>query len=137
MVDLINPVEEPELDLNKIVQVLIRRRYIIRFSVGFFVLVALLYGFLWPKTYQSVTTVKVPDSSQSSTNAIREMAFLPTAGDPIETHLQVAGAEKVALGVIDSLKLKTNPKYMNLPEAKLIWFLQHQVIIDNVKRSNL
>jgi capsular exopolysaccharide synthesis family protein len=137
MANPINPVEEPELDLNKIFQVLVRRRGTIRSVVAVFLFFALLYGILWPKTYQSVTTVKVPDSSQSAANAIREMAFLPTSGDPIETYLQVAGADKVALGVIDALKLRSDPRFKNVPDAKLVWFLQHQVIIDNVKRSNL
>jgi capsular exopolysaccharide synthesis family protein len=131
------PVEEPELNFNKLFQVLRRRRKTIRGTTAGFLFLSLLYGFFWPATYQSVTTVKVPDSSQTATNALREMAFLPASGDPIETYMQVAAADKVALGVIDALKLRSDPKLTNVPDAKLIWYLHHQVIIDNVKRSNL
>ena len=41
-----SPVQEPELDFNKIVQVLIRRRRTLRAFTGFFLLLALLYGYL-------------------------------------------------------------------------------------------
>ena len=129
--------EEPELNFYKLFKVLRRRqRTIYNTTVGL-LLLSLLYGFLWPKTYQSVTTVKVPDSSQSSANALREMSFSSTSGDPIETYMQVAAADKVASGVVDALKLRSDPKYKNLTDAKVLWYLHQQVIIDNVKHSDL
>ncbi len=137
MANLLFQVEDPELNFIKLFQVLRRRRKTILSTVSGFLLISLLYGFLWPKTYQSVTTVKVPDSSQSSANALREMSFASTSGDPIETYMQVAAADKVALGVIDELKLRSNPKFKDLTDAKILWYLHQQVIIDNVKHSNL
>jgi capsular exopolysaccharide synthesis family protein len=120
-----------------IFQVLVRGRKTILISTGSFFLLALLYGLFWPKTYQSVTTVKVPDNSQAAASASRDMAFSSTLGDPIETYVQVAEADKVVLGVIDTLNLRSKPDFKNVSEAKLIRNLKKQVIIDNVKNSNL
>lgn len=133
-----HPVEEPLLDLRKTVQVLWRRRGIIQRTTLACLLLAGLYGFLWPKTYQTVTTVKVPDSSaQSGANALQNMAFLSSAGDPIETSMQIAMADKVAAVVIQKLDLTSKPEFKKMDQSKLIWYLQHQVKVDNVKRSNL
>ncbi len=133
-----NQAEEPLMDLRKLVQVLWRRRGIIQKTTLACLVMAGLYGFLWPKTYQTVTTVKVPDTSaQANANALQPMAFLPASGDPIETSMQIAMADKVAAGVIQKLNLASNPQFKKMDSSKLIWYLQHQVKVDNVKRSNL
>ncbi len=134
----INPAEEPLMDLRKLAKVLWRRRGVVQKVTLACVVAAGLYGFLWPKTYQTVTTVKVPDSSaQAGANAMQSMAFLTSAGDPIETSMQIAMADKVAAGVIQKLNLLNNSEYKKMDQFKLIWYLQHQVKVDNVKRSNL
>src|SRR5579863_7190978 len=98
---IVSPAEEPFLDLQKILQVFWRRRGIIQGAVLICLILGGLYGFLWPKTYQTVTTVKVPDSSaQAGANSMQNMAFLPASGDPIETSMQIAMADKVAAGVV-------------------------------------
>ena len=132
------PMEEPMLDLKKVLHVLWRRRGIVQRTTLACLVLALLYGFLWPKTYQTVTTVKVPDTSaQPGAGNLQNMAFLPASGDPIETSMQIAMADKVAAGVIQKLNLQSKPEYRKMDQSKLIWFLQHQVKVDNVKRSNL
>ncbi len=138
MANPLKPVEDPFLDIRKLTQVLWRRRGIVQRVTIVCLLLSTLYGFLWPKTYQTVTTVKVPDSSaQAGANALQQMAFLPVSGDPIETSMQIAMADKVAAGVIQKLNLLSNPEFKKMDESKLIWYLQHQVKVDNVKRSNL
>ncbi len=132
------PLEEPVLDLNKLLSVLWRRRGTIQKTTLACLALALLYGFLWPKTYQAVTTVKVPGTStQAGGSSIQDMDFLPATTDAMETYIQIAMADKVAAGVIEDLSLATDPIYGKMDKAKLIWFLQHQVKVDNVKESDL
>ncbi len=132
------PLEEPVLDLNKLLSVLWRRRGIIQKTTLACLALALLYGFLWPKTYQTVTTVKVPDNSASTgSNSLQDMSFLPASGDPIETSMQIAMTDRVAEGVIEKLNLLSKPEFRKMDQSKLVWYLQHQVKVDNVKRSNL
>ena len=134
-----NPsVEEPVLDLGHFLDVLWRKRGIIQWCAAVCVVFSLLYGLLWPKTYQAVTTVKVPGvSANAGGSSVQDMAFLQATADAMETYIQIAMADKVAAGAIDNLNLSKDSRFHNMDKAKLIWYLQHQVKVDNVKESNL
>jgi capsular exopolysaccharide synthesis family protein len=99
-------------------------------------LVAALYAFLSPKTYEAATTVKVPESSETTQNALRQMAFLPSMGDPIETYVEVAQSKTVAKLTIESLQLTTRPEFVGLSQPKLVDFLLNSVQTNNLKGSN-
>jgi polysaccharide biosynthesis transport protein len=99
-------------------------------------LAAALYAFLSPKTYEASTTVKVPESANSTQNALRQMAFLPSMGDPIETYVQVAQSKAVAELTIQSLQLAGWPEFMGLDKTKLVDLLLNSVQVDSIKESN-
>ncbi|HJT25503.1 MAG TPA: GNVR domain-containing protein, partial [bacterium] len=117
-------------------KILSRRIRTIRIGVLSFLLLSMAYAVFCPKTYKTVTTVKVPDAPQPAT---AQDPDLPTTGNnSMETYLQMAGADRVALEVIRTLNLQSDPKFSGLSMGKLVWTLQHQAIkIDNVKHSNI
>ncbi len=137
MTNTIPDTEEPELNFHLIWQILWRRKVTVLGLTSLFFLLAVIYVLIWPKSYLAVTTVKIPESSQDTADAIREMAFLPTSGDPIETHIEVAMTDKVTADVIDNLHLNLNPEYAKLSDLKRIWAVKSQVKVDNAKDSNL
>jgi capsular exopolysaccharide synthesis family protein len=100
------------------------------------VLVAVLCAFLSPKTYEAATTVKVPESSETTQNALRQMAFLPSMGDPIETYVQVAQSKTVAKLTIESLQLTTRPEFAGLSQTKMVDLLLNSVQTTDLKESN-
>ena len=135
----ISAAEEHVLDVNHLLKILQRRVRTIRISVLAFLLLSMSYALFCPKTYKAMTTVKVPDSSaQSAANALQDPAAPPSGPAPIETYLQVACADRVALEVIQDLHLQSDPQFSNLSLDKLAWTLTHQLIkVDNVKHSDI
>src|ERR1700677_5172782 len=108
---------------------------ILQCVLGFF-LAATLYAFLSPKTYEATTTVKVPESANSTQNALRQMVFLPSMGDPIETYVQVAQSKAVAELTIQSLQLAARPEFMGLSKTKLVDILLSSIQVASIKESN-
>jgi capsular exopolysaccharide synthesis family protein len=130
---------EPEKqDLREFLRVLFQqKKLILRVTLAAFAL-SVLYVVFCHRTYESVSTVKVPESSASTQNAIRQLAFMPAGGDPIETYVEIAQSYTVALYVIEKLNLTSNPLFKGLSEQKLIRKLLKKVVeIVNEKESNL
>ncbi len=132
------PGESEEINLRDIFRTLLHHKGLILQCTLVCLLAAGLYAFLWPKTYEAVTTVKVPESTQSTQNAIRQMAFLPSMGDPIETYVQVAQSKTVAELTIQSLHLTAQPEFGGLSHQKLLdRLLKTDMQIGSAKSSNI
>jgi capsular exopolysaccharide synthesis family protein len=108
---------------------------ILQCTLGCF-LAAVLYAFLSPKTYEAVTTIKVPESSESTQNALRQMAFLPSMGDPIETYVQLAQSKTVAERTIQSLRLDLRPEFAGLSKTRLTTLLLNSIQVESLKESD-
>ena len=130
---------EPETqDLREFLRVLVNHRKIILTGTAVIFILSLFYALFWPKTFESVVTVKVPESTASTQNAIRQLAFLPSTGDPIETYVEVAQSYTIALYVIDKLDLYHQPQFEGLTEQKLVKKLLKKIVeILNEKQSNI
>jgi capsular exopolysaccharide synthesis family protein len=130
---------EPEKqDLKEFLRVIFqRKKLIIQVALAVFALSA-LYAFFWPRTYEAIATVKVPESTASTQNAIRQLAFMPAGGDPIETYVEIAQSNTVAIYTIQKLNLLSNPEFQGLTEQKLIKKLLKKIVdILNEKESNV
>src|ERR1019366_9740705 len=79
------PGDTEEINFKDIFRTLLHHKGLILQLTLACLLAAGLYAFLWPKTYEASCTVKVPESSESTQNALRQMAFFPSMGDAVET----------------------------------------------------
>ncbi len=140
----IQPMDPPasgsddDLDLGELLRVVLGRLpLVVLVTLGIGALAA-AYAFLWPPTFEAVTTIKVPDSSSASVNnALKEMAFAATGGDPVETFVEVCRSETVAVRTARELRLKDREEYRDLTWQQLIAGLRKSVKIANVKKSNV
>ncbi len=128
-------VPEEELNLQDLVRVALSHAGFIAIVTSLFVGSALAYALLWPPTYEAVTTVKVPDSSQSPTGMLREL--VPVSGDPVQTYVEVARSESVARNTADILKLASRPEFAGLNSSELVEKLLKTVSVTNVLKSNI
>ncbi len=101
-------------------------------------LLSLLYAFLWPKSYEATTTVKVPDISQSAQGMLRQLVPMSGAGDPIETYVEICQSQTVASAVAKTLGLASRPEYGDLTDQEITEkLLKHLIKVTNVKTSNV
>ncbi len=128
---------EEDLNLSEILRVAISHAKFIGITVALFLALALLYAFLWPKTYEAVTTVKVPDASQTAQGMLRQL--VPTgSGDPVETYVEICQSQSVAEQVVQALNLSTKPEYLDLTGQDIVRrLLKSTVKVSNVKTSNI
>ena len=128
--------QDEDLNLHELIRVAFSHLRLIGWVVGLFFLVAGLYAFLWPKTYESTTTVKVPDASQSAQGMLRQL--VPTgSGDPVETFVQICKSGTVASSVVKALNLPSRPEYAGLSTQSLYQSLLKTVSITNVLKTNI
>ncbi len=130
--------QEEELNLRDMVRVaLSHARFIGAVTLVFFALFG-LYAFLWPKTYESTTTVKVPDMSQSAQGMLRQLVPMSGSGDPIQTYIEICQSQTVAATVSRALGLTSQSEYMGLTDQGITQKLLKGVIkVSNVKTSNV
>lgn len=129
---------EEELNLQDLARVALSHgRFILTVTLAFLVL-GLAYAFLWPKTYEVTTTVKVPDNSLSPSGMLKQLNPFSGSGDPIETYVEIAQSQTVAEQVSQALKLSTQPEYSGLTDQEITEkLLKHQIKVTNVKTSNI
>jgi capsular exopolysaccharide synthesis family protein len=109
-------------DFKDILRTLVHHRWFIIISVFLCVGLAVVYNHYWPKTYVAKGTVELPQNQQQTTNdAIRDLASLPTTGDPIQTYIDVAQSNTVAAHVIQKLDLLNNPQFEKYSWKKQRW----------------
>ncbi len=134
----IQPNVEEDLNLHELARVAFSHRKMIAWVTGIFAVLALLYAFLWPKTYEAETTVKVPDSSQTAQGMLRQLVPMSGSGDPIETYVEICSSATVADEVSQHLGLAAKPGFANMTEQQIIGaLLKGTVKIANVKTSNI
>lgn len=132
----VNPDED--LNLREILRVVFSHRKLITWVTGSFLVLALLYAFFWPKTYEAVTTVKVPDISQTPQGMLRQLVPMSGSGDPIETYVEICQSETVADEVVQKLHLASRPAFAQKTVQDIVKALLKGVVkVDNVKTSNI
>ncbi len=128
---------EEDLNLHDLIRIVISHARFIAYVTSICLFLTLVYAFFWPPTYEAITTVKVPDASQTTMGMLRELAPNTGSGDPLETYVEICQSENVAYRASNSLNLMNQPEYKNLTSQELINSLRKTVIITNVKKSNL
>jgi capsular exopolysaccharide synthesis family protein len=134
-----NGLEEfDEINFKDIFRTFVHHQKLIFYCTLVCFLIGVLYAFLSPKTFEAVTTVKVPESTQATQNAIRQMAFMPSMGDPIETFVQMAKSHTVAELTIDSLQLTARHEFHGLSKEQLVnLLLKGTIQVDSTNESNI
>jgi len=129
---------EEEINLQDILRVaLSHARFIVTVTVSVLVL-ALLYAFFWPKTYEATTTVKVPDMSQTAQGMLRQLVPMSGSGDPIETYVEICQSVTIASSVANQLHLDQTSEYSGLRDQEITQkLLKSTVKVTNVKTSNV
>ncbi len=126
-----------EINFREIFRVLTHHQKLILGCTLFCFLAGVLYAFLFPKTYEAFTTVKVPQSTEATQNALREMAALSPMGDDLETYLQLAQSKIVAQYTVETLGLRSNPEFKDVNDQGLIYMLMGEVRVFDNKESNI
>jgi capsular exopolysaccharide synthesis family protein len=141
--------QEPEgLNFSEILRILVHQRWKIFWTVLAFVALFLVYYHFCPRTYQALATVELPANSQATDAAIRQLASLPSTGDPIQTYIDVAQSNSIAVSVIRKLDLVDEPQFSSFSILK--WqrhkpteqnlakkLIKSVVSIDNSKSSDI
>lgn len=128
--------DSEDLNLRELIRVAFNHSSLIGLTVGLFATLALLYAFLWPPTYEAVTTVKVPDTSHTAEGMLKEL--VPTStGDPVETYLQVCKSGRVAEVAAQSLSVTSWAEYQGLTTLQASKNLMNQMEVTNVLKSNI
>ncbi len=126
-----------EINFREIFRVLAHhQKLILGCTIGCF-LVGAFYAFLFPKTYEAFATVKVPQSTEATQNALREMASLSPMGDDLETYLQLAQSKIVAQYTVETLSLRSKPEFKEVSDRELINMLLGEVHVFDNKTSNI
>ncbi len=126
-----------DLNLHDLIRMELSHVKLIATVTLLFVVVTLAYVFFWPPTYEAVTTVKVPDASQTTMGMLRELSPNMGSGDPLETYVEIAQSENVARRAATSAGLASQPEYQYLTSQELITKLRKEMVITDVKKSNL
>jgi len=109
-----------EWDFKEILVVLVHHRWFVIFCVLGFLSLSIAYALLCPRTYSALCTVELPSSASGTANtAIRDLASLPSTGDPIQTYIDVAKSNTIAAYVIQKLDLLNNPQFEKFSILKL------------------
>ncbi len=132
-----NSVSFEEINFKEIIRLLLHHKSLIVKCTLVCFLASVIYAFFWPKTYEVMTTIKVPESGDSTQNALREMASLSSMGDPIATYVQLAQSKIVAEYTIQDLGLATRSEFKKLSDRDLISMILSFVQIDDPKESNI
>jgi len=129
---------EEELNLQDMARVALSHGRFILTVTAVFLVLGLAYAFLWPKTYEVTTTVKVPDNSLSPSGMLKQLNPFSGSGDPIETYVEIAQSQTVAEDVAQKLKLSAQPEYEGKTGQEITEkLLKHQIKVTNVKTSNV
>ncbi|HUO57144.1 MAG TPA: polysaccharide biosynthesis tyrosine autokinase [bacterium] len=130
--------QEEELNLRDLLRVAHSHSSFITSFTLIVILLAGLYAFLWPPTYEATTTVKVPDISQTAQGMLRMLVPMSGSGDPIQTYVEICQSQTVAASVAKALKLSSLAEYSNLTDQEITEkLLKKTVKVTNVKTSNV
>src|SRR5579859_2700971 len=128
---------DEELNLRDLMRVVFSHARLIGYVTAGFVVMALLYAFFWPKTYQATTTVKVPDASQTAQGMLRQLVPESGSGDPVDTYVQICKSATVAKNTASRLGMGQMPDFRGMTDQQMIRTLMGMITISNVLKTNI
>ena len=127
--------QNDELNLQDIFRVAFSHLGLIASTVIFCAGLALAYALFWPPTYEAVTTIKVPDSTQSPTGMLKEL--VPIGSDPVQTYVEICRSSNVAQRAVSILKLAALKENAGKSDIEIGKGLLDQITVTNVLKSNI
>jgi len=127
----------PDIDVQELFHyVYIRKRLILTITAVIFLLSA-MYAFFWPPTYEASTTLKISEATNTDSGNDQQLSMSDPGHTSIETDIEIAQSESVALATLDALHWKEKPQYQKLNEGDLAKRLMRAVKVTSVKESKL
>lgn len=130
--------KEESIDLGKLWQVTKEHKKIVGGIIVGCTAVSLIAGFVWPKTYESTTTVQTRMTGSqlaAGSGAMAAAAALGIGGtsSPTLTYIELMKSNTVLQPIIDELDWPEDDKEFLTPEK----FAKKNLTIENAKQTNL
>lgn len=129
--------KEESIDFGRLKDIMLQRKKVVGGIVVGCTAVALVAGLVWPKTYESTTTVqtRMTGSQLASGGAAAAAAALGigNASSPTLTYVELMKSNTVLQPIIDDLDWPEDKKKFLTPEA----FAKSNLKIENTKQTNL
>lgn len=129
--------KEESIDFGRLKDIMLQRKKVVGGIVVGCTAVALVAGLVWPKTYESTTTVqtRMTGSQLASGGAAAAAAALGIGGgsSPTLTYVELMKSNTVLQPIIDELDWPEDDKEFLTPEK----FAKKNLTIENTKQTNL
>lgn len=129
--------KEESIDFGRLKDIMLQRKKVVGGIVVGCTAVALVAGLVWPKTYESTTTVqtRMTGSQLASGGAAAAAAALGIGGgsSPMLTYVELMKSNTVLQPIIDELDWPEDDKKFLTPEK----FAKKNLTIENTKQTNL
>lgn len=131
--------KEESIDFGRLKDIMLQRKKVVGGIVVGCTAVALVAGLVWPKTYESTTTVqtRMTGSQLASGGAAAAAAALGigigNASSPTLTYVELMKSNTVLQPIIDDLDWPEDDKEFLTPEK----FAKKNLTIENTKQTNL
>ena len=129
--------KEESIDFGRLKDIMLQRKKVVGGIVVGCTTVALVAGLVWPKTYESTTTVqtRMTGSQLASGGAAAAAALLGIGGgsSPTLTYVELMKSNTVLQPIIDDLNWPEEDKKFLTPEK----FAKSNLKIENTKQTNL
>lgn len=129
--------KEESIDIGRLKDIMLQRKKVVGGIVVGCTAVALVAGLVWPKTYESTTTVqtRMTGSQLASGGAAAAAAALGIGGgsSPTLTYVELMKSNTVLQPIIDELDWPEDDKEFLTPEK----FAKKNLTIENAKQTNL
>lgn len=130
--------KEESIDLGKLWQVTKAHKKVVGGIIVGCTAISLIAGLVWPKTYESTTTVQTRMTGSQMTAASGAMAAVAALGiggtsSPTLTYVELMKSNTVLQPIIDELDWPEDDKEFLTPEK----FAKKNLTIENTKQTNL
>lgn len=129
--------KEESIDFGRLKDIMLQRKKTIGGIVVGCTAIALVAGLVWPKTYESTTTVqtRMTGSQLAGSGAMAATAALGIGGttSPTLTYVELMKSNTVLQPIIDELDWPEDDKEFLTPEK----FAKKNLTIENTKQTNL
>lgn len=129
--------KEESIDFGRLKDIMLQRKKVVGGIVVGCTAVALVAGLVWPKTYESTTTVQTRMTGSQLANggaaAAAAALGIGNASSPTLTYVELMKSNTVLQPIIDDLDWPEDKKKFLTPEA----FAKSNLKIENTKQTNL
>lgn len=127
--------QQKAFNIQEYVAICKNKKKLLAGIVAGFAVVSLAAGLVWPKTYESTTTVRtrMTPGSVTSGSALATLAGLSGAGTPTMTYVELMKSGVVLQPIIDKLDWDEDEKKFLTPDK----FAKKNLTIESIKQTNI